>query len=697
MKSNYYTLLSGIPRGARIAVVLENSYTLAEVIRYCFENDLVVVPIDPKLPKEKRDFVVSHSEAYAVIDENGLTIRQVNPQEYEGNFLIIYTSGSTGDPKGVILSKQSVIENAQAVGKLHGFDKGRKHATCLPLYHCNALCMSLIGTLIYKQSFFLLEKFTVQGYMNLIEENQIITASIVPALLEKLVYEKPKLPECLDYFITAAAPLSSSLAKRFYDLYGPKLVQGYGLSEAVNFSFVMPKLDANNFVENYISSHPPVGLPVGETRVKFDDGEVLVSGKNLMKGYLKNEEATENALTDDGFLRTGDLGIFRGQYLVLNGRKKEVINRGGEIIYPKDVEEDWVNFHFDNPPVAFSVQNNLLSDEIGMWVDSHYKDIVSGVSKAHYKPVVVQTGQTIRTSVGKPQRKKMGELFISRNIEQNQYRLISNQCRRIAEKILSLPAPTKKESRAEYIYRQAEAFYSRSKKYDDIDVELSDAISQSLEVFEENIGEILADNMTGEQLMKLYPGLWRRLMNESPMGEYAHLCAAFLLKGNRLGGKVVELGSGIGNTSDLIKDSINDEYVRSDIGKDLNSRFPRGEYASIDFNKPLPVQGVNTIFATNALHCAKDKKQTLEYIFNSLEVGGSLIIAEGEAFTHENTPWALNMFYGLFDGWWNISGFLSRRDWLDLFEKAGFEDIGWSILWSGHHDLGGLIWGKKPN
>lgn len=349
--------LKKLPAGTRVATVIDSNYYLADIITYCFENDMVIVPIDPKLPKNRIDFIIQHSEASVVITQDLFENRSNDFHKPNGDFLIIYTSGSTGEPKGVVLRKEAVVSNAKSVGKIHGFDTGRAHATCLPLYHCNALCMSLVGSIIYKQKFLLLEKFSVKEYFKLIEKNNVATASIVPALLEKIVQERRELPECLDYFITAAAPLSSDLAKRFYDLYGPKLVQGYGLSEAVNFSFTMPKLDDKGFVKEYIQNHPPVGIPIKGTETKVEAGEVLVKGTNLMREYLKNTTATKDAFDMDGFLRTGDLGVFRGKYLVLQGRKKETINRGGEIIYPIDIEETWRDLEV--PSVAMAVSNNL--------------------------------------------------------------------------------------------------------------------------------------------------------------------------------------------------------------------------------------------------------------------------------------------------------------------------------------------------
>ena len=689
-------LLKALPRGTRVAISLPNSYRLAEVLKFCFEKDLVAIPIDPRIPIEKKNFIVTHSEASAFLTEHTFEKRLRQPHKPDGTFLLIYTSGSTDDPKGVVLSKDAIIANARTVGRLHGFDKGKIHATCLPLYHCNALCMSLIGSIIYSQPFFLLENFSVSGYIQLIKDHSVRTASIVPALLEKILQEKPKVPECLDYFITAAAPLTSDQARRFYDLYGSRLVQGYGLSEAVNFSFMMPKLNDKEFIEEYIDNHPPVGLPLNHTTIKIaHDGEVLVRGCNLMTCYWKNNTATDEAFTNDGFLKTGDLGVMRGAYMVVRGRKKEVINRGGETLYPKDIEEDWRRVGLTIPLAALSVNNNILSDEIGVYAETEdYKELMELAAQSNFRPAAVQTGYILKTSVGKPQRKRMGDFLVSRSINSGAYIALLGRCLRIARAIINTGSIPQPGTRSEYITKQAFALCKSLKDdLDDRDIEGINAIA--LDIFESNITKILDNALTGESLMQSHKGLWRKLMNEFPMNQYAILCARFLITRGILEGNVLELGSGVGNTCDLLLPYVSDNFTRSDLGGDLNARFSKGRYMSIDFNKKLPLNALDTIFATNAIHCASDKLATVQYVFDSLKEEGSFVLAEGEPLTHAAIPWALNMFYGMFEGWWNGTGFLSRKEWLELFKKVGFKEIGWSVLRAGRHDLGGILWGKK--
>jgi hypothetical protein len=118
-----------------------------------------------------------------------------------------------------------------------------------------------------------------------------------------------------------------------------------------------------------------------------------------------------------------------------------------------------------------------------------------------------------------------------------------------------------------------------------------------------------------------------------------------------------------------------------------------GTVERYDFNEPGNWRDRDTIFAVNALHCARDKVATLGYLREMLREGGALVLGEGRPYTDAGrTPWALNAFFGLFRGWWDIGGFVSRESWLAALREAGFTKIGFAVRRAGAHDLGGVIW-----
>ena len=354
--------LATLPAGTRLLIELPSGRSLAEAVWTCWSRRFVAVPVDPRLPDSRRRFIAEH--ALAAARWNGALEwldRGAEPSP-AGDGFIMYTSGSTGDRNGVVLTRDAVEHNARAVAALHGLDRGA-HATCLPLFHCNALMMSLMGTGLHDGTLVLHTGLDPEAYFADLARHEVAVANIVPALLHCLVEAAPPWPPSLRYLLTAAAPLPRQLARRFYALYGPRLCQGFGLTEAVNFSCTMPALDDAGFRAAYLDADPPVGPPLPGTRLRLVHGAVQVTGPNLMRGYWRNPEATAEAF-DGEWLRTGDLGAMRGDWLVLVGRQKEVINRGGETIYPVDFEERATEAGLATPLAAMAIPDLVLGDAI---------------------------------------------------------------------------------------------------------------------------------------------------------------------------------------------------------------------------------------------------------------------------------------------------------------------------------------------
>jgi hypothetical protein len=209
--------------------------------------------------------------------------------------------------------------------------------------------------------------------------------------------------------------------------------------------------------------------------------------------------------------------------------------------------------------------------------------------------------------------------------------------------------------------------------------------------------DIAARKLEGEQVFSGDPGLWKRAMTEWPMGGFARLTADFMIEHRLLGGKVLELGAGVGSCSALVAGHVTDGFIRTDLQPFLLKRQRiAGTVERYDFNEPGKWRDLDTIFAVNALHCAKDKLATLRHLRDMLRQGGSVVLGEGQPLTDAHgTPWALNTFFGLFRGWWDIGGFVSRDRWLAALREAGFAGLGFAVRRAGVHDLGGVIWAVK--
>ncbi|MFD7506351.1 class I adenylate-forming enzyme family protein [Streptomyces sp. NPDC059850] len=428
--------LDALPAGARVVIRLPHGEPLAGALLTCFDRRLVAVPQHPRTSDADLAATVRRVEASAVIDTCadrahpiGLRMLPGAPAEPDPGAaelaFIMFTSGSTGTPKGVMLSRRAVLGNAAKTARLHRFAPDRPHGTCLPLYHCNALVMSLIGAHITHTPLVLHTAFDPERYLRDLAAGGARTASIVPALLTELVEAGPGWPDGLDYLITAAAPLTGDLARRFHQRYGPRLRQGYGLTEAVNFSFTMPELGGQDFTAQYLDRFPPVGLPLPDTDVRLESGEVWIRTPDMMDGYWRDPAATAQALTPDGWLRTGDLGELRDGLLVLRGRTKERIDRGGEKHYPLDVERMWHEAGLPGRFAAVPVAEAALGHEVGLVADGPPADTLDAVravcERSAVRPAAVRWGGFLATATGKPQRTAMGRTLAVRRISAVRY------------------------------------------------------------------------------------------------------------------------------------------------------------------------------------------------------------------------------------------------------------------------------------
>ncbi len=708
------TWLSGVPRYARVVVCGPSGPEFAEVITECLDRTLIAVPVDPHAGEARVAEIADRVAASVVIDGRGghWSARTVpgdpGHPEAAGLSFVIFTSGSTGVPKGVMLGWDSVSGNASKVASALGITPDRPHATCLPFFHVNALMMSLVGTKITGAPLVICARFSPQAYFRQIQQASATTAAVVPALLHRIVQARPPWPDTLECLITAAAPLDADLAERFYRAYGPRLRQGYGLSEAVNFSFMMPMLDAAEFKDQYLSRRPPVGVALPATEAVLDDGEVVLRTPDVMRGYWADPAATRAVLSQDGWLRTGDLGELRDGFLVLRGRRDEVINRGGEKFYPLDIESQWRQAGIAGKAAAVPVAAGELGQDIGLVLDGGSLLNVRGLrALPGIAPAAAEAGRPLTTSTGKPRRKEMGRRLAAVSEDPARYEELLACARQVAASIAASPARPQ-GARANRMWAHAVSLtqagpagptrpagpagceaeaVARSAAHDALDL---------LAGYWPAIARAAGD---GTAMMRQRPGLWRRLMTEWPTGSYAGLACAVLQARGLLTGRVLEVGSGVGNTTSLIAPLVRGSFVWSDRSPELVARgaWP-GQGAVLDFDQPPP-EGLGqftAVVATNALHCAADKRASLARLRSLLAADGTLVLAEGSSpTTPDGTPWALDFLFCAFDGWWDRTGFLTRWEWLSLLEEAGFDRPGYSVLRAGRHDLGGVVWGRK--
>jgi len=360
----------------------------------------------------------------------------------ETDALIVFTSGTTGNPKGVVLSQRNLLEDARAIGDWHNITSDTRMMCVLPIHHVNGTVVTLMTPFLVGGSVLLNEKFQIDQFFPIIEEEKVEIVSVVPTLLQYLnsFYEDKEVPslENFSHIICGAGPLTVNVAKHFEAKFGKRIIHGYGLSETTCYSCYLPldisKEEHNKWMQDF--GYPSIGVAIPANEMAIHDekgnsledgerGEIVIRGVNVMKGYFNNPEANENAFTN-GWFRSGDEGFYQNDekgnaYYFITGRIKELIIRGGINFAPLEIDEVINKAPGVKAGIAVGFENDWYGEEVGAYVEleegvQEDRESILSFCKdylPHAKtPKVIVFGNEIPvTSTGKYQRRKVAHLF----------------------------------------------------------------------------------------------------------------------------------------------------------------------------------------------------------------------------------------------------------------------------------------------
>jgi acyl-CoA synthetase (AMP-forming)/AMP-acid ligase II len=265
----------------------------------------------------------------------------------EGSVCLM-TSGSTGEPKPVILTERQLDWTAGQVAHSHALTPADRGLAVLPFSHVNAPVVSLCASVLSGSAVIIAQRFSLHRFWPWIEQHHATWASIVPTIVALLLQvERPVfLPGALRFVRTASAPLPPIHLRQFELRFGIPVIETYGLTEAASQVCANPvppgrRKPGSVGVPYGISlriCHPqPSGEPAATQDVLPGTlGEICIAGPSVTAGYGSDGARQAHY----GWLRTGDLGYQDADgYIYLTGRLRDVINRGGENIAPREIEE----------------------------------------------------------------------------------------------------------------------------------------------------------------------------------------------------------------------------------------------------------------------------------------------------------------------------------------------------------------------
>ncbi|MCS3876441.1 acyl-CoA synthetase (AMP-forming)/AMP-acid ligase II [Gordonia amarae] len=351
---------AGVGRGDVVAIKLPNTAVLVVAMFAAWRLGAAATPINPSLTTAEVEYQISDAGAKVLVSSDGagtsvpvleadsLTAAEPDGGEPEAEptdvALLIYTSGTTGRPKGVVLSVANLVSMVSTNASSSDMSESDHSLLILPLFHVNAIIVSVLGPLAYEGCVTIAGRFDPRTFFDRLESSGATYFSAVPTIYTMLLGLPPEVkPDTskVRFAVCGAAPASVELLEGFEKRYGIPLIEGYGLSECTCSATCNP-LDGVRKVGSVGPALPGVEIKIvdrdGRECPTGEPGEVLLRGENVMRGYLNRPEENEKTLVD-GWLRTGDVGYLdEDAYLFLVDRAKDMIIRGGENIYPKEIE-----------------------------------------------------------------------------------------------------------------------------------------------------------------------------------------------------------------------------------------------------------------------------------------------------------------------------------------------------------------------
>jgi long-chain acyl-CoA synthetase len=375
----------GVRAGDRVALLLPNIPAFAEAYYGALRLGAIVVPLNMLLAEPEIVSRLEHSGASVLVAEPGRecgVAPHIDPAEARSadphldlvqvrgdqTAVLLYTSGTTGHPKAAELSHAGLAWIATQLGAVLGVGPGDVVFGAAPLAHVFGQSAALNMTIAAGASVALMPRFDAAAALELIERERVSVFLGVPTMCIALLRASDETGRAPAMRIahSGGAPLAVETLRAFVERFDCAVLEGYGLSETAGT------------VTSHRAGRPvklgSVGEPIEGTEVRIDApagavGEVLVRGPAVMTGYWRDEEASREAITPEGWFATGDVGYLDGDgYLFLVDRKKDVILRGGYTVYPREVEEALYEHPAVREAVVVGVPDEILGEEVAALV-----------------------------------------------------------------------------------------------------------------------------------------------------------------------------------------------------------------------------------------------------------------------------------------------------------------------------------------
>lgn len=418
IKISLFLKKHGFKHGSKICLIMRNSADLLIIEYGAFFAGMTVVPVNFNLSSEEISYIINDSKPELIIydyefcdkiellksnlqsnskffylskneieDSNNIynyykDIKDfiINKPEILSNLddeaLIIYTSGTSGKPKGCILTHRNMLSDGQAIAEWFNFDKETRTLCLLPLFHNNGQIPTFLAPLWAGGStIFSRDEISFFSFWDLVYEYSATWTSVIPTILSVLLsLQFERKDNTMKGIICGGALLPKTVQEEFEARFKIPIYEGYGLTETTSFATFNPlnpelrkigsigrQLPVNNvgIFDEYFNE-----LPVGEI------GEICIKGYNVFKEYNNLTDQTKNALRNNWF-HSGDFGFKDSDgFYYFHGRKDDLIIRGGENIYPREIENIIYMFPGVKDCVVIGGPHKIMGEELVLFIET---------------------------------------------------------------------------------------------------------------------------------------------------------------------------------------------------------------------------------------------------------------------------------------------------------------------------------------
>jgi acyl-CoA synthetase (AMP-forming)/AMP-acid ligase II len=414
----------GIGRGDRVAIVLANGPEMASAF-LSVAAGATAAPLNPAYKEEEFDFYLSDLKAKALIVKQGddspaisvakrlgVSVIEVAWDEADpaGTFtllgdiggkptragaadandfaMVLHTSGTTSRPKIVPLSQANVAASARHICESLVLTPEDRCFNIMPLFHIHGLIAAVLSSIGAGASIFCCPGFNALSAFRWMEEAMPTWVTAVPTMHQAILGRAPNNKAIIEklklrFLRSSSAAMPPVVMGQLEETFGVPVIEAYGMTEAAHQM-------ASNPLPPKSRKAGSVGLAAGPEISIMDEagtllpsgskGEIVIRGPNVFTSYENNPKATEEAFTN-GWFRTGDQGVMdAGGYVALTGRLKEIINRGGEKVSPREVDDILMEHPAVDQVVTFAMPHAKLGEDVAAAVvlkDGAEADIAS--------------------------------------------------------------------------------------------------------------------------------------------------------------------------------------------------------------------------------------------------------------------------------------------------------------------------------